>query len=79
MALSPLNARQLIVHGHIVIGSRIITVPGYEVGGQEEGVIKLIGGGAKERPEAPEVAAPAPAVQDQEAPQPQAEEPAKAE
>ena len=44
MALSPLHARQLIVHGHVAVGDRIITVPGYEVRGTDEGVINLIGG-----------------------------------
>lgn len=44
MALSPLHSRQLIVHGHVIVGERVITVPGYEVGGQEEGTVKLIGG-----------------------------------
>ncbi|HXW95531.1 MAG TPA: 30S ribosomal protein S4 [Nitrososphaerales archaeon] len=44
MALSSLHARQLIVHGHVAIGDRIITVPGYEVGGTDEGVIALVGG-----------------------------------
>jgi len=75
MALSPLHARQLIVHGHVMVGTRIITVPGYEVGGLEEGVIKLVGGGAKEAPEAPEAAQPEPVPAAQE----QAAEPAKAE
>ncbi len=75
MALSPLHARQLIVHGHITVGDRVITVPGYEVGGPEEGTIKLIGGRAKEVP--PAAAQPQP--ESQEAQQPQAEAPAKAE
>ena len=44
MALSSLHARQLIVHGHVAVGNRIITVPGYEVGGTDEGTIALIGG-----------------------------------
>jgi small subunit ribosomal protein S4 len=44
MALSALHARQLIVHGHVAVGNRIITVPGYEVGGTDEGMITLIGG-----------------------------------
>ena len=43
MALSPLHARQLIVHGHISVGKRVITVPGYEVGGQDEGTVALVG------------------------------------
>ncbi len=41
MALSPLHARQLIVHGHITIGGRTITVPGYSVSRAEEVVVKL--------------------------------------
>ncbi|HYA56250.1 MAG TPA: 30S ribosomal protein S4 [Nitrososphaerales archaeon] len=44
MALSALHARQLIVHGHVAVGNRIITVPGYEVGGADEGMIALSGG-----------------------------------
>jgi len=44
MALSALHARQLIVHGHVAVGNRIITVPSYEVGGTDERMIMLIGG-----------------------------------
>ena len=44
MAVSALHARQLIVHGHVAVGDRIITVPGYEVGGTDEGMITLVGG-----------------------------------
>jgi len=44
MAVSPLHARQLVTHGHVSVGSRRITVPGYEVGSTEEGTIVLIGG-----------------------------------
>ena len=44
MALSALHARQLIVHGHVAVGERLITIPGYEVGGRDEGIIKLTGG-----------------------------------
>ena len=76
MALSPLHARQLIVHGHIVVGERVITVPGYEVGGLEEGTIKIIGG-APPKEEAP-AEAPAQAEPAQEAPQAPAEQPAEA-
>ena len=50
MALSPLHARQLIVHGHVSVGDRIITVPGYEVGGSDEAGIKLIGGSLPSKP-----------------------------
>ena len=50
MALSPLHARQLIVHGHVTIGGRVITIPGYEVGHNEEGTITLIGIETKSAP-----------------------------
>ena len=43
MALSPLHARQLIVHGHVAIGGRVITIPGYEVAHSQEGTITLRG------------------------------------
>ncbi len=70
MALSPLHSRQLIVHGHVTVGDRIITVPGYDVGGQEEATVKLIRGAPpKDTPEA------APVQEAQEQP---AEEPAPA-
>ena len=40
------GARQLITHGHVALGPRIITVPGYEVGNSEEATIMLLGGKA---------------------------------
>lgn len=43
MALSPLHARQLIVHGHVAIGERVITIPGYEVGHDQENTLSLRG------------------------------------
>ncbi len=74
MALSPLHSRQLIVHGHIKVGERVITVPGYEVGGAEEANIQIIGGAApKEAPPAPEAAPAAPG-----APEAPVEQPAEA-
>ena len=72
MALSPLHARQLIVHGHVAIGNRIITVPSYEVGGADEGVIKLVGSG---QPKESTPAAEAPAEPATEAPKLEAEQP----
>lgn len=54
MALSPLHARQLISHGHVVVGSGRITIPGYEVGFSEEGTVRLLAA-----PGAPSTAAPA--------------------
>ncbi|MBI3859933.1 MAG: 30S ribosomal protein S4 [Thaumarchaeota archaeon] len=59
MAVSPLNSRQLVVHGHVRIGERVITIPGYVVRRDEEGMIQLSGGGRKE--EAPQAPAEAPA------------------
>jgi len=72
MALSPLHARQLIVHGHVAVGDRIITVPGYEVGGVDEAGIKLIGGGL------PSEEASAPEAPRQETEQAPAEQPTEA-
>lgn len=51
MALSPLHSRQLIVHGHVNVGGRRITIPGYDVGNKEEGSITLTGGTAPKVPE----------------------------
>ncbi|MDG6938290.1 MAG: 30S ribosomal protein S4 [Nitrososphaerota archaeon] len=60
MALSPLHSRQLIVHGHVSVGGRVITVPGYEVGGVEEGTVALTGGAANAvAPAEEQTAAPA--------------------
>lgn len=42
LANTPDQARQLISHGHIAIGSRKVTVPGYMVNKQEEGEIGYI-------------------------------------
>lgn len=50
MALSPLHSRQLVVHGHVTVGKRTITIPGYEVGAKEEGEITLQEGSAKAAP-----------------------------
>ena len=60
MALSPLHSRQLIVHGHVSVGGRVITVPGYEVGGRDEGTIALIGGTARAAPPAEQAEEPSP-------------------
>jgi len=59
MALSPLHSRQLIVHGHVSVGGRVITVPGYEVGGLDEGTIALVGRAAPAAPPAERADAPA--------------------
>ncbi len=59
-AVSPLQARQLIVHGHIKIGKRIIDIPGYHVTASEEGTLQVTGGIGTPKPAAP--AAPAAAA-----------------
>lgn len=60
-AVSPLQARQLIVHRHVKIGERIVSVPGYQVTSEEEKHIQLTGGiGTPKTPEPKEQqAAPA--------------------
>jgi len=42
LANSPRQARQLIVHGHIQIGGRKVTVPSYLVTAEEEGKIGYV-------------------------------------
>jgi small subunit ribosomal protein S4 len=59
-AVSPLQARQLIVHGHIKVGKRTVDIPGYQVTADEEGVLQVTGGIGTPKPAAP--AAPAAAV-----------------
>jgi small subunit ribosomal protein S4 len=51
MAISPLHARQLIVHGHVVVGGRTIKIPGYGITRTEEPDIKLVGIGEPKSPE----------------------------
>ena len=43
-AVSPLQARQLIVHRHVKIGDRVVSVPGYHVTAEDEKKIVLTGG-----------------------------------
>ncbi|MDH5806528.1 MAG: 30S ribosomal protein S4 [Candidatus Methanomethylicaceae archaeon] len=40
LAKTPYQARQLITHGHIYIGDRKVTIPGYLVTREEESMIK---------------------------------------
>ena len=64
-AVSPLQARQLIVHGHIKIGKRTVDIPGYQVTAEEEGALQVTGGIGTPKPAAPAApaaAAPAPAA-----------------
>lgn len=71
MALSPLHARQLIVHGHVAVNGRVITIPGYAVGAKEEGAINLVGGSApKGSQPAGEAPASAELPKEEAAPQP---------
>jgi len=39
LARSPKQARQFITHGHIMVGSRKVTIPGYQVSRAEEGQV----------------------------------------
>ena len=64
-AVSPLQARQLIVHGHVKIGTRTVSIPGYLVTAKEEGTVMVTGGIGT--PKAPPPAAPAPAAQEEQA------------
>jgi small subunit ribosomal protein S4 len=55
-AVSPMQARQLIVHRHVKIGTRIVSVPGYPVKAEEERSIQITGGIGTPRVRAPEPA-----------------------
>jgi small subunit ribosomal protein S4 len=66
-AVSPLQARQLIVHGHVKIGERFIDIPGYRVTSEEEGSVRVVGGIGTPKPAGaaappPESAPPGPAA-----------------
>lgn len=43
LARSPKQARQFITHGHIAVGGRRITIPGYHIKRSEEGAITYYG------------------------------------
>jgi len=43
LARSPKQARQFITHGHIALGGRKVTIPGYRVSRMEEGSISYYG------------------------------------
>lgn len=66
MALSPLHARQLIVHGHVVVGERTIKIPGYGINRLEEPEIKLVR--VEETKPAEEAPAPPPPTEPTPAP-----------
>ena len=39
LARSPKQARQFVTHGHIMVGGRKVTIPGYQVSRSEEGQV----------------------------------------
>jgi len=41
IAKSPHQARQMIAHGQVMIGDRVVDIPGYLVGRDEEGSVRL--------------------------------------
>ncbi|MEM2210323.1 MAG: 30S ribosomal protein S4 [Nitrososphaerales archaeon] len=41
LAKTPYQARQMIVHGHITVGNRIVTIPSYMVSSEEENLVKI--------------------------------------
>jgi len=41
LATTPYGARQLITHGHVIVGEKAVSVPGYLVPKEEEKAIKL--------------------------------------
>ncbi len=49
-AKSPYEARQAVVHGHVMIGDRVVTVPSYIVKVEEENQIRLVSGTGEEQP-----------------------------
>jgi small subunit ribosomal protein S4 len=58
---SPYQARQAVVHGHVVINDRIVSIPGYIVRRDEEPVVAI-------RPDSPLSKIPAPAAATEPAP-----------
>src|SRR3989304_904671 len=46
---TPYQARQAVVHGHIMIGDRIVSVPSYSVGMNEENQINLFTGSSLDK------------------------------
>ena len=41
---SPYQARQAVVHGHVMVGDRVVTIPSYTVKVEEESQIHLVSG-----------------------------------
>ncbi len=52
-AVSPLQARQLIVHGHVKLGKRFIDIPGYHVTAEEAATWPVGGGVGTPMPAGP--------------------------
>ena len=75
MAISPLHARQLIVHRHVTISGRRIDMPSYTVSRVEENAIALVGVkdlSALQEPPRPREEQAGPAPQNQAPQQPEA-------
>jgi small subunit ribosomal protein S4 len=56
---SPHQARQIVVHGHVAIGNRIVNLPGYLVKSEEESQIMALVEVQPSQPAAPAAAASA--------------------
>lgn len=54
---SPYQARQAVVHGHVMISDRVVTIPSYTVKVEEENQIHLVSGVNYEQPKKQEVEA----------------------
>jgi small subunit ribosomal protein S4 len=54
LARTPLQSRQFIVHGHVMVGPKKVCSPGYLVSVSEESLISLVGSSSLANPEHPE-------------------------
>ena len=72
LAKTPLQARQLVLHGHVMISGKRVTVPSYLVYVKEEGEIGLAPGSNFTQPK-PEVPPPAVEVEVPQGPQAEVE------
>lgn len=52
-ANTPKQARQFISHGHVMIGERVVTVPGYHVSRDEESLVTLVPRSPLSKPDHP--------------------------
>jgi len=72
LAKTPLQARQRVLHGHVMISGKRVTVPSYLVSVKEEGEIGLAPGSAFTQPK-PEVPPPAAEAEGPQGPQAEVE------